>query len=124
MNTQPWHVHVVRGRVKERISEAIAEIDNDPVRSAELTEPYDYYPVKWTSPFIERRRKVGWDLYGLLGIEKGDKERRHDQHGRNYRFFDAPVGLFFTIDRAMEQGSLIDYGDVPSKAHGVAARSA
>jgi len=110
MNTQPWHVHVVRGRVKERISEAIAEIDNDPVRSAELTEPYDYYPLKWKSPFIERRRKVGWDLYGLLGIEKGDKERMHAQHGRNYRFFDAPVGLFFTIDRAMEQGSLIDYG--------------
>lgn len=110
MNTQPWHVHVVRGAAKERISEAIAEIDNDPARSAELSEPYDYYPVTWTSPFVDRRRKVGWDLYGLLGIEKGDKERMHAQHGRNYRFFGAPVGLFFTVDRVMEQGSLIDYG--------------
>jgi len=110
MNTQPWHVHVVRGAVKDRISAAIAEIDNDPRRSAELKEPYEYYPVTWTSPFVDRRRKVGWDLYGLLAIEKGDKARMHAQHGRNYRFFDAPVGLFFTVDRAMEQGSLIDYG--------------
>ncbi len=34
----------------------------------------------------------------------------HEQHGRNYRFFDAPVGLMFTIDRVMEQGSWLDYG--------------
>lgn len=110
MNTQPWHVHVVRGAAKDRISAAIAEIDNDPDKSLALREPYEYYPVTWTSPFIDRRRKVGWDLYGLLEIEKGDKARMHAQHGRNYRFFDAPVGLFFTVDRVMEQGSLIDYG--------------
>ncbi len=53
---------------------------------------------------------MGWDLYGLLGIGKADKERMHAQHGRNYRFFDAPVGLIFTIDRVMEQGSWLDYG--------------
>ncbi|MDM0123331.1 nitroreductase [Variovorax arabinosiphilus] len=110
MNTQPWHVHVVRGESKERLSQRITEIDADPAQTAELREPYDYYPVTWTSPFVERRRKVGWDLYGLLGIEKGDKQRMHAQHGRNYRFFDAPIGLFFTVSRAMEQGSLIDYG--------------
>ena len=62
------------------------------------------------SPYIDRRRKVGWDLYGLLGIAKGDKLRMHEQHGRNYLFFDAPVGLIFTIDRVMQQGSCLDYG--------------
>ena len=34
----------------------------------------------------------------------------HAQHGRNYTFFDAPVGLIFTIDRIMQQGSWFDYG--------------
>jgi nitroreductase len=34
----------------------------------------------------------------------------HTQHARNYSFFDAPVGLMFTIDRIMEQGSWLDYG--------------
>jgi nitroreductase len=62
------------------------------------------------SPYVDRRRKLGWELYGLLGIAKDDKPRMHAQHARNYRFFDAPVGLIFTIDRVMEQGSFIDYG--------------
>ncbi|ACC74013.1 nitroreductase [Paraburkholderia phymatum] len=110
VNMQPWHVHVVTGEVKTRLSAAIKEVDNDPVRSLGLEDPYDYYPREWVTPYLDRRRKVGWSLYGLLGIEKGDKERMHFQHGRNYSFFDAPVGLFFTIDRVMGVGSLLDTG--------------
>lgn len=110
VNTQPWRVHVVAGEAKRRLSEAIARIDNDPLLSAQLQEPYDYYPAEWMSPFIDRRRKVGWDLYGLLGIAKGDKERMHAQHGRNYSFFGAPVGLFFTLNKVMRTGSFLDYG--------------
>ncbi|MDB5885414.1 MAG: nitroreductase [Polaromonas sp.] len=110
VNTQPWHVHVLMGAVKERLSDAILRIHDDPSLMAELDEPYDYYPQAWISPYINRRRKVGWDLYGLLGIQKSDKARMHEQHGRNYRFFGAPVGLMFTIDRSMGRGSLIDYG--------------
>lgn len=110
MNMQPWQVHVVTGAAKQALSAAIARLDDDPAQAGELQEPYDYYPREWTSPYLERRRKVGWDLYGLLGIAKGDKPRMHAQHGRNYRFFDAPVGLFFTVDRALQEGSLLDYG--------------
>lgn len=110
VNTQPWHVHVVIGPAKDRLIEAITRIYDDPVQMAELDEPYDYYPQEWFSPYIDRRRKVGWDLYGLLGIEKGDKDRMHAQHGANYRFFGAPVGLMFTLDKGMGRGSLIDYG--------------
>lgn len=110
VNTQPWHVDVLTGEAKQRLSQAIAAVDDDPDASARHQDPYDYYPVEWASPYIERRRKVGWDLYGLLGIAKGDKERMHAQHGRNYRFFDAPVGLMFTMDRIMREGSFIDYG--------------
>lgn len=98
------------GEAKERLSDAIMRVYLDEPLRAEQAEPYDYYPETWTSPYIERRRKVGWDLYGLLEIPKGDKGRMHAQHGRNYRFFDAPVGLMFTIDRVMGRGSLIDYG--------------
>lgn len=110
VNTQPWHVHVVMEAAKERLSEAILRVYDDPSRMAALDEPYDYYPREWISPYAERRRKVGWDLYSLLGIEKGDKARMHVQHGRNYSFFGAPVGLMFTIDRNLGRGSLIDYG--------------
>ncbi|PZU42167.1 MAG: nitrobenzoate reductase, partial [Sphingomonas sp.] len=73
-------------------------------------EQYAYYPAQWVAPYIDRRRKVGWDLYGLLGLERGDKAGMHAQHRRNYAFFDAPVGLIFTIDKIMGQGSWLDYG--------------
>jgi nitroreductase len=45
-----------------------------------------------------------------LGIGKGDKDKMHAQHQKNYRFFGAPVGLMFTVDRALAAGSLVDYG--------------
>ncbi|MGC9185234.1 MAG: nitroreductase, partial [Thiomonas sp.] len=109
-NTQPWQVHVLSGAAKARLSARILAAYDDPAQAAQHTEDYAYYPSEWRSPYIDRRRKVGWDLYGLLGIAKGDKAAMHAQHGRNYVFFDAPVGLIFTIDRIMAQGSWLDYG--------------
>ena len=109
-NTQPWKVHVLTGAARERLSAAIRAAFDDPAERARHSEEYAYYPTQWQAPYIDRRRKVGWDLYGLLGIGKTDKERMHAQHGRNYAFFDAPVGLIFTIDRVMQQGSWLDYG--------------
>jgi nitroreductase len=109
-NTQPWNVHVLTGASKEELSRKILAAYDDPEEAQTHREEYAYYPTDWRSPFIDRRRKIGWDLYGLLKIGKGDKSRMHDQHGRNYQFFDAPVGLVFTIDRVMRQGSWLDYG--------------
>ncbi len=109
-NTQPWQVHVLMGAARERLSDAIAAVYANPEELKQHTEEYAYYPREWVDPYLARRRKVGWDLYGLLGIGKADKARMHAQHGRNYAFFDAPVGFIFTIDRIMEQGSWLDYG--------------
>ena len=109
-NTQPWKVYVLTGEAKAALSRKIVDIYNDPEARAGHSEEYDYYPTEWVSPYIDRRRKVGWDLYGLLGIAKTDKARMHAQHRRNYEFFGAPVGLMFTIDRVMRQGSWLDYG--------------
>ncbi len=109
-NTQPWQVHVLTGAALRRLSDRIGAIYEDPAELATHEQEYDYYPKEWASPYLDRRRKVGWDLYGLLGIAKADKARMHDQHGRNYRFFDAPVGLIFSIDRRMQMGSWLDYG--------------
>ncbi|PID61782.1 MAG: nitrobenzoate reductase [Gammaproteobacteria bacterium] len=107
-NMQPWHTLVVRGATREKLCDAACAAFDDPAVKPECTEPY--YPETWFSPYVERRRKVGWDLYGLLGIGKGDKDRMHAQHRRNYRFFDAPVGLIFTIHRDLATGSWLDYG--------------
>jgi nitroreductase len=113
-NTQPWKVYVLQGHSRDSLVEKVCaahdEVRAHPEKAAEYREPYDYYPEKWVSPFIDRRRENGWSLYGLLGITKGDKDKMHAQHQRNYRFFDAPVGLMFTLDKVMGRGSLVDYG--------------
>ncbi|GAA5013385.1 nitroreductase [Massilia kyonggiensis] len=109
-NTQPWKVHVLTGAAKARLSDRILAAYADPAQNREHVEEYAYYPREWVSPFVDRRRKVGWDLYALLGLTRDNKAGMAAQHGRNYRFFDAPVGMIFTIDRIMEQGSWLDYG--------------
>jgi nitroreductase len=109
-NTQPWKVYVLTGQPKTTLSARIRAAFDDPAQNAQHSQEYAYYPTQWQPPYIDRRRKVGWDLYALLGIGKTDKQRMHEQHGRNYEFFDAPVGLIFTIDRVMQQGSWLDYG--------------
>jgi len=128
-NAQPWKVYVLQGASRDTlVSKVCAAHDAlraDPSMASQYTEAYDYYPLKWVSPYIDRRRENGWSLYGLLGIGKADKDKMHQQHQRNYRFFDAPVGLMFTVDRVMGRGSLLDYGMflqnlmVLARAHGL-----
>ncbi len=107
-NTQPWHVYVLGGDVKRDLSAAILTdyADNDERDERE----YEYYPTDWYEPYLSRRRACGWGLYGSLGIERGDKERMQAQRGRNYIFFDAPVGLLFSIERRLNTGSWMDLG--------------
>lgn len=109
-NTQPWKVYVLTGEKKVQLSERILSAYLDPDQNKAHSEEYAYYPREWSSPYIDRRRKVGWDLYALLGLTRENKSGMAAQHARNYRFFDAPVGFIFTIDRILEQGSWLDYG--------------
>ncbi len=109
-NTQPWKVRVLTGATLKNLSDEILQAYLDPAQVSSHKEEYQYYPRQWVAPYIDRRRKVGWDLYALMGLTREDKAGMQAQHGRNYTFFDAPVGLIFTIDRVMEQGSWLDYG--------------
>ena len=128
-NTQPWKVYVLQGASRDSLVDKVCaahdEIRAHPEKAADYREAYDYYPEKWVSPYIDRRRENGWSLYGLLGIGKADKDKMHAQHQRNYKFFDAPVGLMFTLDKVMGRGSLVDYGMflqsimLAARAHGL-----
>jgi nitroreductase len=82
-NTQPWKVTVLTGEAKTTLSAKIRAVYDDPVELELHKEEYAYYPTEWRSPYIDRRRKIGWDLYGLLGIGKTDNARMHEQHGLN-----------------------------------------
>lgn len=111
-NTQPWKVYVVTGLKRdemiERVCQAQIEVQQHPELAKQYTETFAYYPENWISPYIDRRRENGWGLYGLLNIQKGEKEKMAAQQLRNYQLFDAPVALFFTVNKAMGIGSKMD----------------
>ena len=106
-NIQPWKVHVVSGQTRNDLAQALcrAHAGHEPEQ-----REYEYYPTQWRSPYLERRRENGWGLYTTLGITKGDKQAMHEQRGRNYEFFGAPVVMMFTIDNDLQCGSWLDYG--------------
>ncbi len=108
-NIQPWKVRVVAGDVRDGLTQAILDaIARDGFEKYQ--REWNYYPVQWREPFLGRRRKIGWDMYGLLGVGKGDHEGTHQARLRNYEFFGAPVGLIFTLDEDLEIGSWLDLG--------------
>ena len=113
-NAQPWRVYVLEGAVKDELVRQVLATDDErrdhPELETRYRADYDYYPRHWVEPYQARRRANGWGLYGLLGIGRQDKDKMRVQHQRNFCFFDAPVGLLFTLSRVMGQGSLLDYG--------------
>jgi nitroreductase len=106
-NIQPWHAHVLTGPALARLS---AELTGAFLAGEPEAAEYHYYPTNWRTPYIERRREIGWELYRLTGVAQGDREAGRRQRARNYGFFGAPVGLVFTIDRDLELGSWLDFG--------------
>ena len=107
-NMQPWKVYVVTGERKAALSRAILDSGIRPEKIE--WDEYRYYPDQFFEPYLTRRRTVGFALYSLLGIGRREVERMRAQHDRNFTFFDAPVGMIFTIDRRLEIGSWLDYG--------------
>jgi nitroreductase len=108
-NLQPWHIHVVRGAARQQLVTAIRE----KAAAGMHEEPaYAIYPPSLWEPYRSRRFENGEDLYRSIGIERHDKSLRFEQLAKNFEFFGAPVGLFFTIDQRMTLAQWIDLGIV------------
>lgn len=97
-NLQPWHIDLVHGDSMKRLKAIMAE--KIAARESEQQE-YDIYPRELSSPYADRRFEVGEMLYGAIGIAREDRKGRAIWFARNFQFFNAPVGLFLTIDRQM-----------------------
>jgi nitroreductase len=107
-NMQPWRGYVLAGAAKDALVDAVQAVFDAEEKGHVQEVPY--YPDEFFEPYLSRRREVGWGLYGLLGIARGQAAKMKAQHRRNFQFFDAPVGMIFTIDRRLATGSWLDYG--------------
>lgn len=107
-NMQPWRGYVVAGEERDRLCAVVQEAFD--AAETEAKQEVPYYPDRFFEPYLSRRRSVGWALYSTLGIARGEDARMKAQHRRNFQFFDAPVGMMFTIHRDLATGSWLDYG--------------
>ena len=106
-NIQPWKVHVAAGDARAKLeAEVLAHRETDPHdKTAEFPRT-----SKRKEPYTSRMKILGKEMYGLLEIPRGDQAANWAQWGRNYKFFDAPVGLIFTIDKDLDAMSFLDIG--------------
>jgi nitroreductase len=100
-NLQPWHVDVLTGAPLEALKTAVRDRlahqpEGDPL-------PFAVYPSPLPEPWHRRRFENGEALYAAIRIPRDDRPRRRAQFARNYDFFGAPVGLFFSIGRLFDR---------------------
>jgi nitroreductase len=105
-NFQPWHVHVVSGQARAELCDAVTRA----AEAGQRSDEYAYAPTPLMEPYLSRRRAVGYELYRLYGVARDDYPARKQAMLRNFTFFDAPVGLFFTMERQLQLGSWLDCG--------------
>jgi nitroreductase len=108
-NLQPWQVYALTGEplaaLKRRVADAVA--GRDPRHD---DSEYPIYPATMWEPYKSRRDYHGVQLYGALGIDRGDAAARLEQYKRNFEFFNAPVALFIAIERKLGPGQWADLG--------------
>jgi nitroreductase len=90
-NSQPWRVHLLTGKAKQALGEAIVR-----AYQAETHPPFSPFPQPMPADCAARVDDFGRRYYSALGIDRSDMTARARQTGRNFIFFDAPVGLIFT----------------------------
>jgi nitroreductase len=104
-NSQPWRVYLLTGKAKDALGEAITR-----AYQADAAPAFSPFPHDTPSQCTARVGEFGRRLYSALGIDRSDMAGRARQTGRNYVFFDAPVGLIFTTHAALTRHSWLDCG--------------
>ena len=104
-NTQPWKVHVLTGEPKRALGQAVLQ-----AYEGNQVPPFAHFPDPLPDACMRRQGDYALRYYRALGIDRDDIAARARQTGRNFLFFDAPVGLIFTIDARLKKHSWLDYG--------------
>lgn len=106
-NLQPGRFHVL---TDQPLRDLVLGLDAAITAGVPQSSEYSYFPDPMPADLKARQRAAGFALYQALGIERRDIHGRQQQFLRNYRFFDAPVGVIVTIDRQMGSGCFMDLG--------------
>lgn len=122
-NLQPGGFVVLTGSALTKFTDRLCATIED---GAEETEQYSYFPRPMPKYLLQRQVKLASSLYAALGIDRRNEAERRRQFMKNFRFFDAPVGIVATIDGRMGSGCFMDFGMaiqtlfLAATAHGLA----
>ena len=107
-NTQPWRCYVVTGNARERVTKAAVEAFR--AGPEKLAPEYAFFPQALHDPYATRFTTFRGQLGDAQGVHRSDMVGRMRDVERQFLFFDAPVGIIFTMDRRLEWASFICYG--------------
>ena len=106
-NLQPGRFHALAGEPLKLLGETLVAATRG---GRPIVANYSYFPQPLGADLKAKQRAAGFALYRAMNIDKRDLEGRRAQFERNYRFFDAPVGIVVTIQRDMGAGCFMDLG--------------
>ncbi len=105
-NVQPCQTYVVSGANKDQLkAELVAAVS-----SGKPPNPDFEWNVGYQGVHRERQFGSANALYGALGIDRKDKERRQIVMLRNWQFFGAPHAVFFTMEKYLKMTGAVDLG--------------
>lgn len=107
-NLQPWHVYALAGDELLRLKTLMQEVTREHPFGGD--PGYEIYPPNLTEPYRGRRSKCGEDMYATMNVARDDKATRLAFVAGNFRFWDAPLGMFFCLDRQMGPPQWSDLG--------------
>ena len=105
MNTQPWHLHVLTGEPLEQVRKGNTERMLGGVKPTRDIEDY----AEYEGEHRKRQIEIAVQLFEVMGIERGDKERRQDWVMRGFRQFDAPVSIVVCFDRSLMSNTIAHF---------------
>lgn len=105
-NTQPCQTHVVSGAKKDQLK---AELVSVAMSGRPANHDFEW-GVRYQGIHRERQFGSASALYGAMGIERNDRERRQAAMLRNWEFFDAPHAAFFTMEKYLGTTGAVDLG--------------
>ncbi len=104
-NVQPWRVYVASGGVVEKLRSALVEAITAG-ESSVVAAPVD----EFFGGYREKQIACAVELYGKMGVERGDRVGRFNASLRNFEFFDAPHVAYVCMAKSFGIGVALDVG--------------
>ncbi len=106
-NTQQWEMMVVTGDKLTKLKEE----NRKALFAGEKAKPEIPFPEVWPDAHKTRYGEIGKAVLATQATDRDDQETRLQNTGRMFSFFEAPVMLYFMVDKELSlEYAVLDVG--------------